>query len=315
MTTKLAVVMDPIQSILPQKDSTFAMMLEAQHREWQISYLQPSDLFLRGSEPRAYTRGISVKDDHLSWYVLGEEKERPLADFDIILMRKDPPVNTEYIYATYLLDLAAQAGALVANRPDSLRNTNEKLAISWFPDCCAPFMVTARHQDIIDFLGEHRDLVLKPLNGMGGNSIFRLKHGDDNTNVIIETITDQGTQHIMVQRYIPEIAQGDRRILLINGEPIPYALSRIPVPGELRGNLARGAEAEAIPLSERELFICKRLAPTLRESGLYFVGLDVIGDYLTEVNVTCPTCIRQLDEQCDINISAQLLDFLESQIK
>lgn len=315
MTIKLAVIMDPIQSILPHKDSTLAMMLEAQRRKWQITYMQTSDLFLRGNEPRAYARGISVKDDHLSWYVLGDQKERSLLDFDLVLMRKDPPFNTEYIYTTYLLDLVAQAGVMVANRPDSLRNTNEKFSISWFPDCCPPFMVTSRHQDIISFLENHGDVVLKPLDGMGGASIFRLKHGDDNTNVIIETLTNQGTRHIMAQRYIPEISKGDKRILLIDGEPIPYALARIPKDGEMRGNLARGATGEAIPLTEREQFICQRLAPTLREMGLYFVGLDVIGDYLTEINVTCPTCIRELDAQCDLNISGKLLDFFESRLR
>ena len=315
MPIKLAVVMDPIQSITPQKDSTLAMLLAAQSRNWHLSYLQIGDLSLKNNIPYGYTRGISVKDDPLSWFILGEERPHALTDFDVILMRKDPPFNMDYIYATYLLELAHARGVLVANDPSSIRDTNEKLGITLFPECTPPTIVTCRPRDITDFVNEHEIAVIKPLDSMGGNSIFQIKKGDVNLNVIIDLLTNGGKRLAMVQRYIPEIIKsGDKRILMIDGEPVPYALARIPKAGDLRGNLVQGANGVGVKLTDRDRWICERVGPTLRQKGLLFVGLDVIGDYLTEVNVTSPTCIRELDKQFELNIAAQLLDAIENKL-
>ena len=311
---KLGVVMDPISSIKIKKDSTFALLLEAQSRGWELGYMELGDLGLRGGEARSSSRPLHVQDDPARWWELGPAEEGPLGRFDVILMRKDPPFNMEYVYATYLLERAEAQGALVVNRPQGLRDANEKVFTAWFPQCLPPQLVTREADRIKDFLAEQRDLVVKPLDGFGGASIFRIRQGDDNTNVIIETLTDMGRRFVMAQRYLPEILQGDKRILLVNGEPVPHALARIPPAGELRGNLATGGEGRSMELSERDRWICAQVGPELRRRGLTFVGLDVIGDYLTEINVTCPTCIRELDRLNGINISAQVLDAIQAEL-
>ena len=311
---KLGVVMDPIGSIKIKKDSSFAMLLEAQRRGWPIHYMEQHDLFLRDGQAYARQRALSVFDEASRWFEWGAERTEPLATFDVILMRKDPPFDMEYIYTTYLLERAENAGVLVVNKPRSLRDANEKLFTAWFPPCTAPTLVTRNAGRIRDFLGEHGDIVLKPLGGMGGESVFRLRRGDPNTNVTIETLTADETRFAMAQRFIPEIAQGDKRILLIDGEPIPFALARIPAAGETRGNLAAGGTGVGVPLTERDRWICAQVGPVLREKGLIFVGLDVIGDYLTEINVTSPTCIRELDRLYNLQISATLMDAIVDRI-
>jgi len=314
MTIKLGVVMDPIDSIKYYKDSTFAMLLEAQLRGWDIHYMEPDDLSMIDGLAFANSRKLHVQDQAASWFSFGDSATVPLAGLDVILMRKDPPFDMEYIYVTYILQQAYDAGCLVVNRPDSLRNANEKLFTTQFPDCCTPSLVTRQTEQIKNFLLQHKDVILKPLDGMGGASIFRIKQGDPNTNVIIETLTENGSQYCMTQKFIPEISEGDKRILLINGKPVPYALARIPAQGENRGNLAAGASSKGIALSERDKWICAQVGPTLQSMGLIFVGIDIIGDYLTEINVTSPTCIRELDQQFDLNIAATLLDEIENSI-
>ncbi len=308
---ELGVVMDPIGSINIKKDSSFAMLLEAQARGWKIWYMELGDLYLRDGRTFARMKPLRVKRDEKEWYRFGEMKERPLDELAIVLMRKDPPFDQEYIYATYLLECAEQRGALVVNRPRSLRDANEKLFTAWFPHCCAPTLVAREPGKLREFLGEQGRIILKPLDGMGGTSIFYLQPDDPNVSVILETMTVHGSRFVMAQRYLPEIDQGDKRILMINGEPIPYALARIPAPGELRGNLAAGGRAEGRPLTERDLWICQQVGKELRRRGLVFVGIDVIGDYLTEINVTSPTCIQELDKLFGLNISARLMNEME----
>jgi glutathione synthase len=311
MNISLGVVMDPIETITIKKDSTFAMMLEAQTRGWQLWYLELGDLFLRDGLSHARQRRVEVMDDPACWYRVLEEREAPLSSLDAVLMRKDPPFDMEYVYATYLLEQAERQGTLVVNRPAALRDANEKLFTAWFPQCCPPTLVTREHQRILAFLEEQREIALKPLGGMGGTSVFRLACEDLNTNVIIETLTDHGGRYVMAQRFLPEIQDGDKRILMVDGEPIPYALARIPKKGEFRGNLAAGGSGRGIPLSERDRWIADQIGAELRRRGILFAGLDVIGDYLTEINVTSPTCIRELDTQFGLNISGQLLDRIE----
>lgn len=312
--TRLAMLMDPIGSINIKKDSSFAMLLAAQRRGWELLYLEQSDLILRDGRVYAHLRRLHVRDDPEDWYELEGVHTEPLAQVDILLMRKDPPFDMEYIYTTHLLDRAEAAGVLVVNRPASLRDCNEKLYTAWFPECCAPTLVTRSNAQLREFLAEHGDIVMKPLHGMGGASIFRIRAGDPNTGVIIETLTDHGRRFAMAQRFIPEISAGDKRILMINGEPVPYALARIPAEGESRGNLAAGGRGEGVELSARDRWICARVGPALRDKGLYFVGLDVIGDYLTEINVTSPTCIRELDALYGLDIAGQLLDCLSARL-
>ena len=307
----LGVIMDPIGSINIKKDSTFAMLLEAQRRNYTLFYMEQSDLYLDGQQARAKPTILKVNDDPEHWFELGEVNDLPLAELDVILMRKDPPFNMDYIYSTYLLEAAEQEGALVVNKPRSLRDCNEKLFALQFPECIPPTQVTSSAELLKTFIEHQQDTILKPLGGMGGESIFRVKQDDANLNVIIETLTKKGERLIMAQRFIPEITQGDKRILLIDGEPIPYALARIPAKGETRGNLAVGGRAEGVELSERDRWICQQVGPRLKEMGLVFVGLDVIGDYLTEINVTSPTCIRELDKIYNLNISATLFDAIE----
>ncbi len=314
MAVRLGVVMDPIGSITTYKDSTFAMLLAAQARGWEVRYMELADLYLDRGSARARHRGLRVTDRDRDWFAFDDEADTGLGELDVVLMRKDPPFDTEYIYATYLLELAAEAGALVVNRPQALRDTNEKLAIARFPQCAPPTLVTRDAARLRAFAAEHGDVILKPLHGMGGTSVFRLRPGDPNLSVVIETLTTHGREYAMAQRYIPEIAAGDKRILLVDGEPVPYALARIPAPGETRGNLAAGATGQGVALSERDRWICAELGPWLREQGLLFVGLDVIGDYLTEINVTSPTCIRELDAQYGLDIAGQLLDCIERRL-
>ncbi len=315
MSISLGIVMDPIDSIHTYKDSSFAMMLEAQARNWSIWYMEQSDLCLHDNRSYARMRQVKLTDSTSSWFSFGVERYQPLDELDVILMRKDPPFDMEYVYTTYILEQAERNGTLVVNRPSSLRDANEKLFTAWFPDCCTSSLVSRDHQQLTDFLQQHGDIILKPLDGMGGASVFRVRLDDPNSNVIIETLTANGTKYAMAQRFLPEISAGDKRILMVDGDPIPYALARIPQPGDNRGNLAAGGRGEGIALSERDFWIAAQVGPTLRERGILFAGLDVIGDYLTEINVTSPTCIRELDNQFGLNISAQLLDKIESKIK
>ncbi|MFZ1643144.1 MAG: glutathione synthase [Candidatus Contendobacter sp.] len=311
MTLKLGVVMDPIATITIKKDTTFAMLLAAQARGWELHYFEQADLYARGNEAFGRTRLLSVLDDKHGWFAFHGERELPLAALDVILMRKDPPFDMEYIYTTYLLELAEMAGTLVVNKPRGLRDANEKFFALHFPQCCPPTLVSREPARLKAFLGEHADIVVKPLDGMGGASVFRLRQNDPNLNVILETLTAHGRRLTMAQRYIPEVTAGDKRILLIDGEPVPYALARIPQAGETRANLAAGGRGEGVPLSDRDRWICAQVAPRLREMGLLFVGLDVIGDSLTEINVTSPTCARELDAQFGLDIGGELMTAIE----
>lgn len=311
----MGIVMDPIGLINPKKDSTLAMMLEAQSRDWQLSYIEQQDLYLINGQSYALMQDITVYDDLQRWYTLGGAEARPLGSLDVLLMRKDPPFDMNYIYSTYILEQAEADGLLIVNKPQSLRDANEKLYTAWSPQCTPPTLVTSRSDLIKSFLDRHQDIILKPLSAMGGASVFRVKTGDPNINVIIETMTDQFQQPVMVQRYIPEITKGDKRILLIDGEPVPYALARIPPAGETRANLAMGGKGVGVPLTERDHWICAQIKDVLKEKGLMFVGIDVIGDYLTEINVTSPTCIRELDNIYSLNISAILMDKIASRLQ
>lgn len=303
--------MDPIESIKIKKDSSFAMMLAAQQKGWPVYYMQQNDLFLHDDKIFAKTQQLTLKDNPNHWFDKGQQEITELAELDFILMRKDPPFDMEYIYTTYLLDRVAQTGTLVVNRPSSLRDANEKLFATQFPQCCTKTLVCSDASQLREFISQHQDVILKPLDGMGGESIFRVNPKDPNLSVIIETITQHGNKTVMAQKFIPEISQGDKRILLINGEAVPYALARIPAEGETRGNLAAGGQGVGMPLTEREQWICQQVGATLKKMGLIFVGIDVIGDYLTEINVTSPTCIRELDTQFGINIGMQLMDCLD----
>ncbi len=314
MTKKLGIVMDPIEGINIEKDSSFAMLLEAQSRGWQIHYMQQSDITLRDNAVTANIRQLHVEDNPDQWFRSSKPESVALGNLDIILMRKDPPFDLGFVYTTYLLELAEEQGSWVINRPASLRDYNEKLSTAWFPQCCAPTLVGCRHGDFMEFLATHKHIVVKPLGGMGGESVFIIREHDNNRNVIIETLTDHGRRFAMAQLYLPEIASGDKRILLINGNPIPYALARIPAGNDSRGNLAAGATAKGITLTERDYWLCQQVAPVLCDCGLVFVGLDVIGDYITEINVTSPTCIRELDRIYGINIAGTLFDFIEKQL-
>ncbi len=314
MARTLGVVMDPIGSIHVKKDSTLAMLLAAHKRGWAIQYMELNDLFLRDNLAHARMRALRVFDDEGHWHEFGNETTQSLAGLDVILMRKDPPFDIEYVYSTYLLEQAEAQGALVVNRARALRDANEKLYCAWFPQCIPPTLVTRDPARIREFLREHGEIVVKPLYGMGGRSVFRLRREDVNVNVVLETMTELGTRFTMAQKYLPEIANGDKRILLVDGEPVPYALARIPAEGESRGNLAAGGTGVGVPLSERDHWICAQVGPRLREAGLLFVGLDVIGDFLTEINVTSPTCIRELDKLYGLDIAGQLLDAIERKL-
>ncbi len=308
MTLRLGILMDPIGHIKIHKDSSFAMLLAAQQRGWRLGYMEQGDLFLRGGRAYAHLRPLTVRDDPHRWHELGEPALTPLDHLDVILMRKDPPVDMEYMATTYLLERAEAEGVRVVNRPASLRDINEKLFTAWFEHCCPPTLVSRNAADLRAFLEEQGEIILKPLYGMGGASIFRVGRDDPNTSVIIETLTHHGRQYTMAQAFIPEITAGDKRILLVDGEPVPYALARIPAPGETRGNLAAGGRGEGVPLSARDRWIAEQVGPELRRRGVLFAGLDVIGDWLTEINVTSPTCIRELDRLYGLDIAGDLMD-------
>ena len=308
MSIKFGVIMDPIGTINFHKDSTLAMLLAAQARGWELYYMEQDDLYLEDSHCQARMARLEVRADPDDWYRLSGADIAPLATLDVVLMRKDPPVDLEFLYTTFLLERAEAEGVLVVNRPAAIRNASEKLYTAWFSQCCVPMRVSRDKQVLEQFLRAEGDIVVKPLNGMGGASVFRIRQDDPNLHVILETITDNGRQSAMAQRYIPEITQGDKRILMIDGEPFPHALARVPAAGETRGNLAAGGTGKGVDLSERDRWICKQVGPALREQGLMFVGLDVIGDYLTEINVTSPTCIRELNKLYDADIAGQLMD-------
>lgn len=314
MTVKLGVVMDPIADINVKKDTTLAMLLAAQRRGWELYYMEQNDLSLDQGLARGMVRRLSVQDNPESWYELGSPQDIALSELDVLLMRKDPPFDMDFIYSTYILEAAQRAGTLVVNDPRSLRDCNEKLFATQFPQCCPPLIVAASAARLKAFHAEHGDVIFKPLDGMGGASIFRVKAGDPNLSVIIETLTDHGRQQIMAQKFLPEIVAGDKRILLVDGVPAEYGLARIPMSGETRGNLAAGGSGVAMPLTDRERWICAEVAPVLREKGLLFVGLDVIGDYLTEINVTSPTCVRELDRAHELDIAGDLMDVIATKL-
>jgi glutathione synthase len=314
MNFQLGIVMDPISSINVKKDTSFAMLLEARRRSWDIWYMEMNDLYLRDGRTHARARRMTVARDETRWHEFVEERDAPLDALDAVLMRKDPPFDQEYIYATYLLECAENRGLLVVNKPRSLRDANEKLFTAWFAHCCAPTLVARESRRLREFLREQGEIVLKPLDGMGGASIFHVRANDPNLSVILETMTQHNRRFVMAQRYLPEIADGDKRILVVNGAAVPYALARIPAQGESRGNLAAGGRAEGRELTERDRWIVEQVGPALREKGLAFVGLDVIGEYLTEVNVTSPTCVQELDKLFGLNISALLLDHIEATV-
>lgn len=315
MSIDLGVLMDPIGSIKIHKDSTFAMLLAAQRRGWRLWYLEQRDLCADGDRTLGHLRQLEVEDNPAGWYRLWGQRTADLADLPVLLMRKDPPFDVEYIYTTHLLEQAARRGCLVVNHPQSLRDCNEKLFTLQFPHCCPPTRVTRRAEDLRAFLSEQCEIVLKPLGSMGGDSVFRVRSDDPNLSVIIETLTAQGRHYTLAQRYLPEIAQGDKRILMVDGEPVPYALARVPAPGETRGNLAAGGRGEGRPLSARDRWIAAQVGPELRRRGILFAGLDVIGDFLTEINITSPTCIRELDSQFGLDIGGQLMAVLEARLQ
>ena len=311
---KLGIVMDPIESITPYKDSSLAMMLEAQARGWQIYYFLLDDIYLDNGIAMGRFRTLSLYDDNQHWFDYGDAGVCRLDELDAILMRKDPPFDLEYIYCTYMLEQAEENGVLVVNKPSSLRDCNEKLFTRVFPQCCVDTLVSRDPAILKGFIDKHRDVIVKPLDGMGGKSIFRVCAGDLNTNVIIEAVSKDATSQTMAQCYIPEITEGDKRILLIDGVAVPYALARLPAADDNRGNIAAGATTRGQPLSERDQWLCEQVGPELRARGLIFVGIDVIGDYITEINVTSPTCIRELDRDFDINISADLFECIEQRL-
>ncbi len=311
---KIGIVMDPIGSITPKKDSSLAMLLEASRRDAEIHYFEQQDLRMLSGKAIGRSTLLTVRDDNDDWFDFGEQRDIELGDLDAILMRKDPPFNMEYIYTTYILDRAQLAGALIVNAPQALRDMNEKAYTAWFPDCTPLTLVTRSMDEMKAFLAEHGRIVVKPLDGMGGRSIFVIQKGDNNANVIFETLTDYGRQFAMAQVYIPEITLGDKRILLIDGEPVPYALARIPTGDDNRGNIVAGATTKGQELSDADKRICAEVGPVLREQGVLFAGIDVIGDYMTEVNVTSPTGIRELDRQFDLNIAGLMFDAIEKEI-
>ena len=315
MSLVVAVLMDPIEAIHIEKDTTFALLLEAQRRGHRLLYLTQGSLAVRDAMPWAHACGLRVRDDANDWFTLAAAHWQDLRQVDVILARKDPPVDSQFIYDTMVLELAQRAGALVVNDPQGLRDANEKLFSLHFQQCIPPTLVAREAAEIRRFVAEHGDVVLKPLDGMGGRAIFRSAHGDPNLNVIIETLTENGRCFAAVQRYIKEISAGDKRILMIEGVPVPYALARIPQGDDFRGNLARGGKGIGMPLTDRERWIAHQVGPELRARGMLFVGLDVIGDYLTEVNVTSPTCARELDTQFGLNIAGQLFDVIEAKRK
>ncbi|MDF1831478.1 MAG: glutathione synthase [Porticoccaceae bacterium] len=315
MNISLGVVMDPIHGINVKKDTTLALLLAAQAQGWSLLYMEMSDLALVNGVATARQRSLKVYDDPDHWFDLGEPVDRPMAELDCILMRKDPPFDSEFIYATYILDAAEREGTLVVNKPQSLRDCNEKIFATQFPQCTPPLLVSRDPRRLRAFHQQHGDVIYKPLDGMGGTGIFHARQDDPNVSVIIETLTELGTRTIMVQRYIPQISAGDKRILVIDGEPVPFCLARVPAKGETRGNLAAGGRGIVQPLSERDLEIVAQVAPALREKGFLFAGLDVIGNYLTEINVTSPTCAREIDREQNTQIGARLMAAISQRLQ
>jgi glutathione synthase len=311
---KLAFLMDPVEHLKPSKDTTIAMIQSAQALGWSCVYFTPTDLFCLEGQAFARMRELQITDiHHADWFKIKELGDRPLTDFDLILMRKDPPFDLEYIYATYALELAEKAGVLVANKPQSLRDANEKFFTLNVPQCCPLTLVSKDISKLKQFWQSHKNVIFKPLDGMGGSSVFHVHEDGRNLSVILEVLTKNQTVTVMAQRYIADIvSKGDKRVLLINGEPVPYGLARIPLQGELRGNLAAGARGEVVPITDRDRWICQQIAPTLKENGLYFVGIDIIGDYLTEINVTSPTCAREIMNETGIDITGDYLRCLEA---
>ena len=305
---KLGVIMDPVAGIKVEKDTTLALLLASQRRGWEIYYMEMKDVYLTGNTARADTRVLTVADDKTSWYRFQQRSDLTLSELDVILMRKDPPFDMEYIYVTYILEHAAAGGTLVVNDPAALRDVNEKAFITRFPQCIAPTLISRDPERIHAFMEQHGQVVLKPLDGMGGASVFRVDGEDANKNVIVETLTHNSQRFIMAQLYLPAIERGDKRILLIDGKPVKHALARIPRSGEIRGNLAAGGIGKGVDLSDRDYWICEQVGPELSAMGLVFVGLDVIGDYLTEINVTSPTCVRELERIYDMDIAGQVID-------
>jgi glutathione synthase len=314
MTIKLGVVMDPIADINYKKDTTLAMLWAAQSRDWQLYYMEQKDLYLDQGVARARMAKLSVFHDPNAWFTLDEAQDTDLAELDVVLMRKDPPFDNEYIYSTYILEEAERRGSLIVNRCQSLRDCNEKVFATQFPQCCPPVLVSADMDRLKAFHQHHQDAIFKPLDGMGGDAIFRVKPEDPNVSVILEMLTLHSRQTIMAQKFIPDIKDGDKRILMIRGEPVPYCLARVPLVGETRGNLAAGGTGRPQPLTERDLWIANQIGPSLQEKGLLFAGIDVIGDYLTEINVTSPTCIREIDAGYDLDIGGQLMDCISEEL-
>jgi len=314
MSIKLGIVMDPIEKIKIEKDTSFAILQAAQKRGWQIYYMQQKDLFLKDGQVFGRVRLLSVQYDQDKWFEFEAEQILPLTELDVILMRKDPPFDMNYIYTTYLLEQAERHGVSVINKPQGLRDANEKLFTSWFAHCCPSTFVSSDPALLKEFVQTEETVILKPLDGMGGKHVLQLKKGDVNSSVLMDMLTKSAHEPIMAQRFIPEITDGDKRIIMINGEPIPYALARIPANGEIRGNIAAGGSVRGQPLSERDKWICNEVGPTLKAKGLLFVGLDVIGDYLTEINVTSPTCVCELEKQFGLNICDQFLDVVTNRL-
>lgn len=312
---KIGIVMDPIGSITPKKDSSLAMLLEASRRGAELHYFEQQHLRMLSGKAIGLSTRLSVRNNDDDWFDFGERREMDLGGLDVILMRKDPPFNMEYVYTTYILDRASLAGALIVNAPQALRDMNEKAYTAWFPECTPLTLVTRSMEQMKAFLAEHSRIVVKPLDGMGGRSIFVVGKGDNNANVIFETLTDYGQRFAMAQVYIPEITLGDKRILLVDGEPVPYALARIPSADDNRGNMVAGATTRGQPLSDSDRRICAIVGPVLRDQGVLFAGIDVIGDYMTEVNVTSPTGIRELDREFDLNVAGLMFDAIEKKLR
>ena len=311
MSLNIGIIMDPIESIKPYKDSSLAMLIAAQNKNWNLFYIKQDGLYLEENIVLADCQLLKVFDNNEHWFELEEQRNINANELDVILMRVDPPFDMEYIYTTYLLDKLEQQGSLIVNKPSSLRDANEKLFATHFPQCCTETMVTRKPAKLREFINQHKDVILKPLDGMGGQSIFRVTPSDANLSVILETMLNFGQHTVMAQKYIAEINKGDKRILLVNGEAIPYTLARIPAKGETRGNIAAGGTGVAMPITEREQWIANQVGPRLKEMGILFAGLDVIGDYLTEINITSPTCIREIDKQFKLDIAGQLMDCIE----
>ena len=314
MALRIGVLMDPIATINTKKDTTLGLLRAASAAGHQLTYLEQADLTMKNGETMASLRSLTVYDDDTAWYAMGERYDASLSTLDVVLMRKDPPFDMEFFYTTQLLEDAERRGTLIVNRCASLRDCNEKLFATQFPECCPPLLVSRDPTALKAFHAEHGDVIFKPLDGMGGQSIFRVKENDPNLNVILETLTDNGGVTIMAQQYLPEIKDGDKRVLMINGEAVPFCLARLPMAGENRGNLAAGGSGIVQPLSDRDRWIVEQVGPTLREKGLLFVGLDIIGDYLTEINVTSPTCMREIDRAKNTQIAEQLIACIEREV-